>query len=160
LRQGDPLSLYLFILYAEALSFLIRFAGSEGNITGIPISRGGLRINNLFFADDSLLFCKANLREWTCVQDLLIDYEAASGQKINRKKTSVYFNKNTRQETRVAIMQEVGADSVQQFERYLGLLALIGSSKVSSFNFIKSIIWTKLNVGKRSYSCMQARKSF
>lgn len=41
------------------------------------------------------------------------------------------------QETRVAIMQEVGANYVQQFERYLGLLALIGRYRVSSFNFIK-----------------------
>lgn len=67
----------------------------------------------------------------------MTDYEAASGQKINREKTSVYFNKNTMQETRVAIMQEVGANYVQQFERYLGLLALIGRYRVSSFNFIK-----------------------
>jgi len=45
----------------------------------------------------------------------------------------------------VSIMQEVGANSVQQFERYLGLPALIGRSRVSSFNFIKGRIWTKLN---------------
>lgn len=66
-------------------------------------------------------------------------------KKINRKKTSVYFSKNTKQEMRVSIIQKVGADSVQQFERYLGLPALIGRSRVSSFNFIKGSIWTKLN---------------
>jgi hypothetical protein len=78
LRQGDLLSPYLFILCSEGLSSLIRFAGSEGTISSVPISRGGLRINHLFFADDSLLFSKANLREWRCVQDLLTDYEATS----------------------------------------------------------------------------------
>jgi hypothetical protein len=31
---------------------------------GVPLARGEVRINNLFFADDSLLFCKAYLVEW------------------------------------------------------------------------------------------------
>jgi hypothetical protein len=43
------------------------------------------------------------------------------------------------------ILQETGVDSIQQFERYLGLPALIGSFRVSSFNSIKGRIWTKLN---------------
>jgi hypothetical protein len=142
LRQGDPLSPYLFILCAEALSTLIRSAGNDGNISGVPLSRGGLRINHFFFTDDSLLFCKANLREWRCVQNLLNVYEEASGQKNNREKTSVL---NTKQDLRASIVQEVGAVSTQHFEKYLGLPALIGHSRISSFNFIKGRIWTKLN---------------
>jgi hypothetical protein len=63
IRQGDPLSPYLFILCAEALSSLIQNSAREGRISGVPLSRGGTRINHLLFADDSLLFCRANIRE-------------------------------------------------------------------------------------------------
>jgi hypothetical protein len=56
LRQGDPLSPYLFILCAEVLSSLLQHSSKEGLISGVSLSRGGTRIHHLFFADDSLLF--------------------------------------------------------------------------------------------------------
>lgn len=59
LRQGDPISPYLFLLCAEALSSLLTKADRDGKLSGVPTSKKGPRINHLFFADDSLLFCKA-----------------------------------------------------------------------------------------------------
>jgi hypothetical protein len=145
LRQGNPLSPYLFILCAEALCSSINKAVRDGDIHGVPISRKGFRINQLYFADDCLLFCKASLSEWRSCQGVLSTYEAASGQKINREKTALFFSRNTKQEVRESISQEVGAECTQQFERYLGLPTLIGRSRVSSFNYIKGRIWSKLN---------------
>ena len=55
LRQGDPLSPYLFILCAEGLSAMLQKAESEHKIEGIKISRHAPRVNHLFFADDSLI---------------------------------------------------------------------------------------------------------
>jgi len=60
LRQGDPISLYLFILCAEAFSSLLHNAQMRGLISGVPTSKKGPSISHLFFADDSLVFCKAN----------------------------------------------------------------------------------------------------
>jgi len=57
IRQGDQLCPYFFILCAEAMSSLLHQTKRMGEITGIPITRGGTTINHLFFADDSLLFC-------------------------------------------------------------------------------------------------------
>jgi hypothetical protein len=73
LRQGDPLSPYLFILCAEALSSMLHNAEVVGDLTSIPITwgGGGTRINHLFFADDSLLFCQANLREWGNIHSIM-----------------------------------------------------------------------------------------
>lgn len=56
LRQGDPISPYLFLLCAEALSSLLVKVERTGMIEGVPISRRGPRINHLFFVDDILLF--------------------------------------------------------------------------------------------------------
>lgn len=64
IRQGDPLSPYLFILCVEGLSTLLHMGEREGKIIGLPIARGGTKINHLLFAGDSLLFCRANFIEW------------------------------------------------------------------------------------------------
>jgi hypothetical protein len=50
-------------------------AGREQKITGIPVAHGGMRMSHLFFADDSLLFCKANVDEWGWIQEILGLYE-------------------------------------------------------------------------------------
>jgi hypothetical protein len=98
IRQGDPLSPYLFLLCAEALSNMLHRAERKGIITGVPTSKKGPRINHLFFADDSLLFCKANLVEWRRLTRILDKYEGASGQKLNKEKTSIFFSRNTSEE--------------------------------------------------------------
>ena len=51
LQQGDPISPYLFLLYAEALSALLYKANSEGVMTGVPTSRRSPRISHLFFCE-------------------------------------------------------------------------------------------------------------
>jgi hypothetical protein len=90
LRQGDPISPYLFLMCAEALSSMLSQAENNGVITGVPTSKRGPKITHLFFADDSLLFCKANSVEWRRLTKILDKYEAASGQKLNKDKTSIF----------------------------------------------------------------------
>ncbi|XP_042942696.1 secreted RxLR effector protein 78-like [Carya illinoinensis] len=80
IRQGDPLSRYLYILCAEGLSALITQAEHKGKIKGVAAARGGMRVSHLFFADDSVLFCRATIEEWQKLQGLLQVYEKASGQ--------------------------------------------------------------------------------
>ena len=64
LRQGDPLLPYLFILCAKGLRHMLCRVENNKSISGLPVTRGGLKINRLLFADDSLLFCRANLDDW------------------------------------------------------------------------------------------------
>lgn len=56
LRQGDPLSPYLFILCAEGLSAAIRKKNREGRLHGSRVSRLAPAVSHLLFADDCLLF--------------------------------------------------------------------------------------------------------
>jgi len=81
IKQGDPLSPYLFLLCAEGLSSLIGKAEEEGLISGVPIVARGYKLSHLLFADDSLLFCRANSMEWDNVMNLLMKYEKVSGTK-------------------------------------------------------------------------------
>jgi hypothetical protein len=141
----------LFIICAEALSSLLNHFAGLGKISGVPTCRGGTRINHLLFADDSLLFGRANLEEWMQFKDLLDIYGRASGQKINIEKTSIFFSKNTKEEVRASILQETGLNPTQRYESYLGLPALIGRSRISSFNYIKSRIWSQMNGWKEQF---------
>jgi hypothetical protein len=61
IRQGDPLSPYLFLICVEVLSSLLLQANMVGELEGVPTSKRGFQLNHLFFADDSLLFCRADL---------------------------------------------------------------------------------------------------
>ncbi|XP_062158001.1 uncharacterized protein LOC133865598 [Alnus glutinosa] len=112
LRQGDPLSPYLFLLCAEGLSALIRTTEREGRISGVPIAVGGTRLSHLFFANDNLLFCRANSMEWSTIMEILNVYERASGQQLNAAKTSVFFSKNTRNDLREWVRSTAGLSVV------------------------------------------------
>ncbi|PRQ57487.1 putative RNA-directed DNA polymerase [Rosa chinensis] len=61
--QGDPLSPYLFLLCSEGLSCLFSHADMMGFIHGVQASRNAPSVSQLLFADDSLVFAKAEMQE-------------------------------------------------------------------------------------------------
>ena len=63
LRQGDPISPYLFLLCMEGLSALLQKEVRMGRIMRVPVCRGAPKISHLFFTDDSIIFCRATLEE-------------------------------------------------------------------------------------------------
>jgi hypothetical protein len=129
LRKRDLLSPYLFLLCAEGISSLLLKAEREESISGVLVSVKGYCLSHLFFANDSLLFCRANFMEWVRIHQLLKLYESASGQKLNVDKTSIFFSKNTKREFKEHIRFLVGTSattSVQvsnQFQNFLQVYA-------------------------------------
>lgn len=57
IRQGDPISPYLFLIVSEGFSSLLQKAEENSLIHDISTAVEASSINHLFFADDSLLFC-------------------------------------------------------------------------------------------------------
>lgn len=86
-RQGDPLSPFLFIIAAEGLNWMIKKAEADGLVSGMPMGIDGPVITHLQFADDTLVFCLPKLEEVSTIKWLLIEFEAMSGLKINFQKT-------------------------------------------------------------------------
>ncbi|XP_028755351.1 uncharacterized protein LOC114714752 [Neltuma alba] len=105
LRQGDPLSPYLFILASKALFSMISFHSSHGNLSGINITKGGPMITHSLFDDDTIIFLKANLDNCSLFMKLLQDYCNVSGQRVNYDKSSLFFSKNTPNEVRTDIVE-------------------------------------------------------
>ena len=144
IRQGDPLSPFLFLLCTEGLNGLIKHVERSGDIHGFSLCRRGPKLTHLLFADDSLLFCRATMEECGKVLELLSKYEEASGQKVNKSKTSIFFSKTTNAEVKRDIKEAWGVSEIMHYERYLGLPSFVGKGKKASFNYIKEKVWRKL----------------
>jgi hypothetical protein len=145
LRQGDPLSPYLFIICAEGLSALIRKAEARGDIHGIKICRNAPIISHLLFADDCFLFFRASSNEAEAMKNILATYEAASGQAINFQKSEIFCSRNVLGGVRDSIANCLGVHAVLGTGKYLGLPSMIGRSKKAIFSFIKDRVWKKIN---------------
>ena len=89
LRQGDPLSPYLFVICTETLIENIKKAEREKQLTGMKVARACSSISHFLFADDCLFFCKAQKDECQTILRILKEYEVVSEQLINFQKSSI-----------------------------------------------------------------------
>jgi hypothetical protein len=94
IRQGDPLSPFLFLFVADGLSTLLQREVDSNHITPVKICRRAPGILHLLFADDSLLFFKAQAEQATRIQSILNVYAASTGQLINPGKCSIMFGES------------------------------------------------------------------
>ena len=76
---------------AEGLSCLLKSLNPDDSIPGIQVAPNAPQVNHLLFADDSLLFFHATPAMATRVDLLLQRYCAASGQRINKEKSSIFL---------------------------------------------------------------------
>lgn len=74
IRQGNPLSPYIFILCANILSNLINEAQFSKELSSITISKEVPNITHLFFPDDSLIFYKAEEKDTKKLLDIINIY--------------------------------------------------------------------------------------
>ncbi|KAA3466579.1 reverse transcriptase [Gossypium australe] len=145
LRQGDPLSPFLFLLCSEGLSALIRLAKEEGLIKGAKASRRGPEISHLLFANDCILFREATKEGAGQLKRILKEYEKCSGQCVNFNKSTIFYSSNTLEASKREILSVLGVRSSNEMERYLGLPNVIGRRKKKSFQSLKEKLqlWIK-----------------
>ncbi|KAK3226139.1 hypothetical protein Dsin_006001 [Dipteronia sinensis] len=160
LRQGDPLSFFIFLICAEGLTSLLHQAQIRGDISGFQCSRGGLVITHLFFADDSLIFTKANEKNCVSIKEILAVYWRASGQAINFAKSAMCISHSFSVLEGQALVSRVGIKLVECHKNYLGLPCFTGRSKRKIFASIVDRVWGKIKRwGEKNAFCGRKRDS-
>ena len=92
LRQGDPLSLLLFLLIMEALSRMLDKATEGVFISSFSVgnsNRNILTISHLLFADDTLIMCGVELDQLWYLRSVSIWFQVVSTLKINLSKSEL-----------------------------------------------------------------------
>lgn len=145
IRQGDPLSPYLFILCTEVLSALYLHAQAKGSFPGIKVTRGCPAINHLLFADDTMFFSKSNTTSVKALKEILQQYEEVSGQKINLSKSGITFSARTPPEVKQRVKAVLEIEAEGGIGKYLGLPELFGRKKRDIFASILERIKKRIN---------------
>jgi hypothetical protein len=91
-RQGDPLSPFLLVLVMEAFSKMISDIYSRGLISAFSVGtreNGRVDVSHLLFADDTLVFCRADASQISYLGALLVCFEMVSRLKVNLTKSAL-----------------------------------------------------------------------
>jgi hypothetical protein len=144
LRQGDPLSPYLFILCQDVLSRLIDQQFHLRNIFGVKMNVYGPAITHVMFADDLMIFSKANKREIGILNDCLETYCLWSRQKINKEKYGVIFSKLVHNDTKRWIRGELQMKKLALDSFYLGTPVFSSTSKTKDLKYLTKRLDSRL----------------
>jgi hypothetical protein len=119
------MSSYLFLLCDEGLSALLKFYNNGYVDRGMRVCNRSPWITHLLFADHSLIFINANAQSSARLNDILSIFNRASGQQVNRGKSSIYFTPCCSDVTKEAFS-----------EKYLGLPTAVGRITDEVFEYI------------------------
>ncbi|XP_074266271.1 uncharacterized protein LOC141588743 [Silene latifolia] len=151
IRQGDPLSPYLFILCMEALSTLIHQSCDDSDWSPFPLGKGGASFSHLLFADDILLFGRASEKNLCAVQDTLHTFCSSSGQKINFSKSKLLFSKHTSTVHTNMFETALGIKATSNLGTYLGFPLKGTKPKKADLRGIVEAIQSKLSNWKTNF---------
>ncbi|WCJ29423.1 LINE-1 retrotransposable element ORF2 protein [Euphorbia peplus] len=121
LRQGDPLSPYLFVLCMERLNQLIIDSINAREWKPVRLSQSGPKTSHIFFADDIVLVAEASVRQAQVIKSVLDYFCSCSGQKVSFAKSRVFFSENTNDSVQDFICAELGVSKTDDLGKYLGV---------------------------------------
>ncbi|CAL1407561.1 unnamed protein product [Linum trigynum] len=156
-RQGDPLSPYLFVLCMERLSHLIDELVANGHWKAIRLSSNDPPLTHLFFADDLLLFAEAETRQVRVIKRCLDDFCASSGQIVNYQKSILYVSPNIGQPKANRLSQLAGIPLKANLGKYLGIPAIHGRVTKDRYHSLLLRIQKKLAPWKAKRLSFAAR---
>ena len=121
LRQGDPMSPYIFNICLEYLTSLINHACEEKKWTPFWVGKDKVPVSHLLFTDDLLLFGRVDEQTAFQVREVLENFSTESGQKINETKSRLIFSPNTPDDFKTLFQETINVEESRNLGLYLGL---------------------------------------
>ena len=157
IRQGDPLSPYIFILCMEFLNQLIIEKCEAKVWCPIKASRSGPAFSHLFFADDLVFFAKANAENCNAIREVLDTFCGYSGQTVSESKSRVYFSPNIDPDDREALSDILGFRQTECLGKYLGFPIKHKGNNNQDLGFVLDRVKCKLAGWKANLLSMAGR---
>lgn len=145
LRQGGPLSPYLFILGANVLSCMLLRLEATKKIKGISFGNRYPQISHLMYADDIVLFFQPTVDSCQAVAETLRCYACLAGQDINRTKSKIVFSPNVPRIHKKLLASVFGISYLPSLGRYLGSTLDHNSKTPDLFNELLERFNSKLS---------------
>ena len=115
----------------------------DGNT--IKASKNGPSFSYVFFADDFMLFAKANTKNSEAIMEVLDNFCTLAGQKVNLAKSRVLFSPNIARRCKRSICSKLEINAIQNSGRYLGFPLIYKGRNGDAFNFFIDRVQKKLS---------------
>ncbi|KAF5812274.1 putative RNA-directed DNA polymerase [Helianthus annuus] len=156
IRQGDPISPFLFIIVMEALSHLIGRAKSAGDVVGIKTPMNGPVISHLFYADDAIILGEWSKDNIENVVRILRIFHLCSGLKINLAKSNL-FGVGIDTGELDSMAEIIGCQAKSFPFRYLGLTVGANMNRPANWKPVYDIVEARLAKWKAAMLSMGGR---
>lgn len=159
IRQGDPVSPYLFVLCMVRLSHIIYKAVQEVRWKGIKTSRNGPTISHLFFANDMVLFTEANESQVDTVLECLNWFCTGSCQKVmNLTKSQICFSNNVNPSFAGHLAERTGIPITKDLGKYLGVPSIQNRVTESTYSKVLEKVKARLEGCKSKHLSLAGRQ--
>ena len=149
IRQGCPLSPYLFVIAINELSLRLQQALDDASLTGVTLGPGCPPIHSILFADDLIICGETNMQQVHTINHILQSFCSMSGQTPSWAKSSIIFSKKVRPQVKAQIKSVFPVDDLKSNTMHLGHPLLISHrDKSKAYEFIYNKFKTKLTLTK------------
>ena len=159
IRQGDPLSPYLFILCLERLSIKLTEVFRNKSIHPLNF-RTGVHLSHLFFVDDIFLFTRATARDYMNLNQLLLEFCKMSNQIMNATKSKTWFSPRTSRCIKEQMARILGLPTTDRIGTYLGIPIFSTHRIASSCQYLVDNICKCIEGWQARYLSMADRATF
>ena len=144
LRQGDPISPYLFLLCTNILSIALTQAEKQKQIKGITVGRRGVTFTHLLFANDFIFFFEYDKQSLSRFKEIIMWYCSLSGQCINFAKSKIFCTPNIPPNIQQSLAESLKVNIVLRPSKYLGTEFKLKGRRVMDFQDLVDKMQAKL----------------
>ncbi|KAJ0960949.1 hypothetical protein J5N97_001161 [Dioscorea zingiberensis] len=156
LRQGDPLSSYLFIMVSQVLTIILNKAENLQLFNGVRI-KANLNINHTLYADDLLICGKATRKNARSIMMCMELYKSLTGQRPNLTKSDLFLPSWINKRVKLAIVEILKVRQSSFPFKYLGCWISPFRVPIQYFKALVTKVEKKLAHWKTMYLTMAGR---